>query len=243
MKNIYLPISIALITLSCGNNNVKAIIDESINSMGGELFNNAEIEFEFRDREYGYKKVDGQYEYIRLFNDSSQVVRDILTNDSFTREINGDTVVVADSMAVKYSNSINSVIYFAFLPYGLNAKAVNKEYISNKIIKGQNYHKIKVTFDEEGGGEDYQDVFIYWVNEETNFVDYLAYEYRTDGGGMRFREAYNDRVVNGIRFVDYINYEPKQPITLMQIDDAFVSNELNELSKIELKKIKVNSLK
>ena len=59
-----------------------------------------------------------------------------------------------------YSASVNSVHYFAVLPYGLDGKAVNKTYVNKVDIKGKSYHKIKVTFNEEGGGEDFEDVFM-----------------------------------------------------------------------------------
>ncbi len=56
----------------------------------------------------------------------------------------------------------------------------------------------KLTFNEDSGGDDFEDVFIYWFNTETYRMDYLAYEYHTDEGGMRFREAFNPREINGV---------------------------------------------
>jgi hypothetical protein len=56
-----------------------------------------------------------------------------------------------------YANSLNSVIYFALLPHGINDDAVNKEYLAETTIKDQPYHKIKITFDPEGGGSDYEE--------------------------------------------------------------------------------------
>lgn len=233
------------VLFSCENNqeNANEIITEAIAVAGGDKINNTEIEFVFRDIEYGAMHKDGKYEYVRIFkDDSASVVRDELTNGGFIREVDGVQVEVADTMANKYSNSINSVIYFALLPIGLNDAAVNKEYIGEKEIKGASYHRIKVTFDEEGGGEDHEDEFIYWINKETSKVDYLAYEYHTEGGGMRFREAYNERYVGELRFVDYINYKPKSAIELTTIDDAYINGQLEELSRIELENIKVNRL-
>lgn len=234
---------LALSLFSCESNkeDTNQIVTEAIEVAGGNEINNTEIEFVFRDIEYGAMHKDGLYEYVRIFkDDSSNVVRDELTNDGFKREINGKQVEVTDSMTAKYSNSVNSVIYFALLPIGLNDAAVNKTYLGEKEMKGKLYHKVKVTFDEEGGGQDHEDEFIYWINKETSKVDYLAYEYHTEGGGMRFREAYNERYVEGVRFVDYINYKPKSDIELAKIDEAYLSDNLEEVSKIELENIRVN---
>jgi len=221
---------------------VQAIIDESIAVAGGEHINKKDIEFVFRDKEYGAKHNDGRFEYVRLFKDSIGLIRDELDNEGFTREVNGKITEIPDSMAVKYSNSVNSVIYFALLPYGLNDPAVNKTYVGEIEIDGQKYDKIKITFDQQGGGKDYEDEFIYWVNQTTKKPDYLAYSYHTEGGGMRFRKAFNERYVGGIRFVDYINYQPTSELDLVQIDSAFIDGKLSELSRIELENIKVNTL-
>jgi len=243
MKTIYLLIFTIAIVSCSETANPEEIISQSIANAGGSNVNNTDIEFLFRDIEYGAKHQDGHFEYVRIFkNDSSDLIRDVLTNDGFYREINGEKVAVADSMAQKYSNSINSVIYFALLPIRLDDKAVNHEYIGESEIEGQTYHKIKVFFDEAGGGTDHEDVFVYLFNKESNQADYLGYSYKTEGGGMRFREAYNERYIGGIRFVDYINYKPKSDIELLSLDNAYINNELDTVSTIALESIKVNPL-
>jgi len=243
MKAIYLSLFVFVLFSCESSQDPNEIVNQSIADAGKDKLNNTEIEFLFRDIEYGAKHQDGLFEYVRIFkNDSSELVRDVLTNEGFYREINGKKVVVADSMATKYSNSINSVIYFALLPIGLDEESVNHEYLGSSTIKEKDYHKIKVTFDKQGGGTDYQDVFIYFFNKETNKSDYLGYSYETEGGGMRFREAYNERYVNGFRFVDYINYKPSGDIELLSIDEAYKKNELDTVSKIELHSIKVNPM-
>jgi hypothetical protein len=144
-------------------------------------------------------------------------------------------------MAVKYTASVNTVHYFALLPYGLNDAAVNKSSLGEVTIKNKVYHKIKVTFSQEGGGEDYEDVFVYWIDAETFKADYIAYSYiEDDGVGIRFREAYNERMVNGLRFVDYNNYKSEDAtMDLLGLDKAFESGSLKLLSKIELENIVV----
>lgn len=217
-------------------------MNEAIVQAGSENLNGKEVEFKFRDKEYGAKFNDGKFEYVRLFQDTAGLVRDVRTNDGFKREINGKTVNLPDTMSHKYSNSVNSVIYFALLPYSLNDAAVNKNYLGEVAIKDKQYHKIKVTFDPAGGGEDFEDVFIYWVNKDTKNIDYLAYEYNTNGGGMRFREAYNERTISDIRFVDYNNLQPTEEVELEKIDEAYSNGKLEKLSEINLESITVSSI-
>lgn len=217
------------------------IVDKSIEVSGGDLYKTSNVAFDFRDREYMLQIVDGRRVMERTFNTDSSSMVDRVDPKGFQRFVNDSLIHVSDSMANVYSNSINSVHYFAYLPYGLNDPAVNKELLGRIKIKGNDYYKVKVTFDKEGGGDDYEDTYIYWFNKDTYKVDYLAYDFHTDGGGMRFRKAYNERYVNGLRFVDYENYRPENmPTSIVNIDSLFLQNKLTLLSKIRLKNIKVD---
>jgi len=217
------------------------IVDKAIAVHGGENFTNINIAFDFRDRHYTAHRNNGKYTYARSFRDSTgQAVEDILTNDYFKRKINRQEVDLSAERKTAFSESVNSVIYFALLPYGLNDQAVQKTYLGETTIKQQPYHKIKVSFEQEGGGIDYEDEYIYWIHQKTFRVDYLAYSFHTDGGGLRLRVAYNPQIVGGIRFQQYINYEPQQKSAkLLDLDQLYESGQLKELSRIELKNIKV----
>ncbi len=219
-----------------------AVIKNSIEVSGVKKLDHAVIAFDFRDKHYEAGRYEGTYVLKREFKDSTQTIIDYLSNNNFERRVNDSVVKVSDSLASLYSASVNSVHYFAVLPYGLDGKAVNKAYLDDVEIKGKHYHKIKVTFSEVGGGEDFEDVFIYWVNKDNSKIEYLAYSYNEDDGkGLRFREAYNERYVNGIRFVDYYNYKPKDRNTQLEdLDSLFNANNLELLSKIELKNVTVN---
>lgn len=221
------------------------IVDKAINAIGGEQFKNSEIEFDFRDRHYKALRNGWKFQYERIWKDSLNEIKDVLSNTGFQRFINDSLVSVPDSMAVKYTSSVNAVHYFSILPYGLNDKAVKKYNLGTVEVKGKPYYKIKVTFDEKGGGEDFEDVFVYWINAETFEMDYLSYSYEEDNNdiGLRFREAYNRRTINGLTFADYNNYKsPDELATVENMDSLFITNTLQLLSKIELENINVNLL-
>jgi len=245
-KNLTLATVSILLLAGCSGdqNDPQQIIDRAINVHGGSSFEQSEITFTFRDRVYTSKRKDGDFELTRQFEDTTgAVVKDYLTNEGFRREINGELMAVHDSMANKYSNSVNSVIYFALLPYKLNDPAVIKEYLGVDTIKGEPYHEIKVTFKKEGGGDDAEDVFVYWIHRKDYTMDYLVYEYHVDGGGVRFREAKNVRTVGDIRFADYNNYGTEEVVqSLQEYDDLFEQDKLNLVSEIILDDVKVSKL-
>lgn len=218
------------------------IIDKAIEKAGGDRYNNAEITFTFRNIIYKSIRQGEQYSLQRILPDTLNTT-DIITNSGFTRFQKNEKVQLADTTAFKYYESVNSVHYFMQLPYGLNDPAVKKRLLDPVTIKGKDYHKIEVTFEEEGGGVDFQDIFLYWISKDDYTIDYLAYRFFTDQGGIRFRESYNPRVIEGIRFTDYKNYRSQSTdIDFYKIDEAYERGELIELSDIKKEKINVRLL-
>lgn len=210
------------------------IIDKAIQTHGGLKLESSRIEFDFRNKHYTMQMSEGQSEYTRSFQDSLGNVRDVLINSSaLTRYVNDTVVNLTEEWEGKYGNSVNSVLYFTKLPLGLNDPAVVKEYIGEKYINREPYHKIRVTFQQEGGGTDHEDVFVYWFHQEKGTLDYLAYKYLTDGGGTRFRQAINRRIVEGITFQDYVNYKAEsKEVPVENHDEYFETGKLIELSRI-----------
>ncbi len=216
------------------------IVDKTIEKAGGSRYDHAVIHFTFRGKRYSSKRNEGVYELERFVEGPDGLIHDVVRNSGLERTIENCPVAVADSLVTKISDGVNSVHYFASLPHGLNAAAVHKELVGESSIKGNSYYKIKVTFDREGGGTDFDDEFLYWIHKKNFTIDYLAYKYAVNGGGIRFREAYNPRVVNGIRFVDYDNYKIDDLSTpLFDLDVLFEKKRLKLLSKIELKDVYV----
>jgi len=232
--------------ISCKQNeatklSAQQIVDKSIEVSGGGLYKTSDISFDFRDRKYILEWMDGKKILKRILKNDTMNLVDIKSTHGFERYVDGNLAQIPDSLANAYANSVNSVHYFAYLPYGLNDQAVIKEYLDEVVIKGKKYHKIKVTFNQENGGDDFDDTYIYWFNIKSFKPDYLAYEFHVNDGGMRFREAFNERTVHGIRFVDYINFRPiKENQSIYEIDSLFLKGELEVLSKIELENITVN---
>lgn len=254
MRQLFLSVLVFLLLPGCSSeqngadqkrpdSQAQALVDKAIQAHGGKKYQNFKVTFDFRERHYTATRRQGQYTYTRAFTDSTGQVLDILNNKGFQRQVNGQPVPLTDEKKQAYTNSVNSVIYFALLPFGLNDPAVRKNYLGKVTIQNQPYHKINVSFAPEGGGVDHQDEFIYYFHQKTNHLDYFAYSYQTEGGGLRFRQAYNPRVVGGIRFQQYINYQPpSKQVPLAHLDSLFRQGQLEELSRIELENIHVTNL-
>lgn len=244
MKHLLLLVTILLLA-SCQEEKEQLSADEIINKTiaqaGGDKYKKATIEFKFRDNHYKSVRSGGEFHLEREIQDSINNYKEIINNTGYQRYLNDTLVKVPDSMVVKYTGSINSVHYFAHLPYGLNDKAVNKKLVGDAEINGKPYYQLKVSFSQDGGGQDHHDEFLYWINKENFTIDFLAYKFHVNEGGLRFREAYNPRVIEGIRFVDYKNYTLEDFNTdLCGLDELFEEGKLELLSTIETEDVHVS---
>lgn len=210
------------------------IIDESIAHHGFGDFGNSGFSLRFRDKDYTYRNENGKYQYTRQQTDSAGAkIYDVLDNDGLVRYIDEQETEINDERRGAYARSVNSVIYFFRLPYGLNDDAVVKTFKGERQIKDKTYLEVQITFRQQGGGDHYEDLFLYWFDKEDFSMDYMAYLYFTDGGGIRFREAINQREVNGHLIQDYINFKPKdEQVDIHSVLDLYKRDELIELSKI-----------
>ena len=243
MRRVHKVLSLLVLLsslISCKDNPAQPIVDQVIETHGGSAYESFRLEFDFRDRHYTAARNKGLFTYTREFTDSTGKIRDVLDNDGFRRFRNGTLLDLPQGRKDAFTRSVNSVIYFTLLPFGLNDDPVNKELLQETTIAGQPYDVVRVTFDQAGGGEDHQDVFLYWYHNQNHTMDYFAYSYKVDGGGLRFREAVNPRVEGGIRWQDYINYKPAdETIPLDSLKDMFLSGRLQKLSEVTMENVVV----
>lgn len=226
-------------------NRAEALIDSAIAAHGGQRYERMYVSFHFRGTPFTVRQEGGRFTYTQQRIDSGgDTIVYTLDNEGLHKSVNGQpSEEWAAKEKAKYGETTNAVVYFALLPFGLQSPAVEATYVDSVTIQGNPYHKIRVTFRKEGGGEDYQDVFLYWIHAQSHTVDYLAYAYQTNGGGMRFRKTYRVKVVNGIRFQDYINYKPTSPTAaLNDLDSLFAAGALKQVSRIDLDSIEVQLL-
>ncbi len=241
---VFLPALSLILTLflsGCGHDNeAQRIVDKSIGAHWGQGWDTIEMEFRFRDINYSLVRGSTGFVYSREFFDSAdRKIKDVLTDRSFQRYVNDEAIEISPSKERAYSNSVNSVMYFNLLPVVLNDPAVNKQLIGEVEVKGEPYFLLQITFQEEGGGDDFDDLYLYWINRETYLIDYLAYEFHVDGGGKRFREAINRREVNGVWFQDYKNFKADNAEDLFIVDGLFQEGKLELLSEIINENLKI----
>ncbi|WP_266204410.1 DUF6503 family protein [Pontibacter kalidii] len=244
----WLVLGLLLFAACSGNktqrSEAQAIVDAALEAHGSPKLNKSVVTFKLRGTQYRALRDNGAFVYSRTFSDSTgQRIHDVLSNSGFKRTVDEVEAELPEEKKQAYSNSVNAVIYFALLPYFLNDAAVQKAYLGEAQVKGEPYHKIKVTFTQEGGGEGFQDQYIYWFHKDRHTMDYLAYDFQENGGGSRFREVSNVQEVGGIRFQDYHNYKATdKDFPIENYDRAFEAGKLEKVSEINLDEVQVREL-
>lgn len=218
------------------------IIEKAVQRHGGERYDNMLVEFDFRKRHFKAKIYKGEYVYERSFKSKDGWVTDVWSNNKFKRLVDEKEVQLNLESRRTYQTATNSVIYFALLPFNLDDPIVNRQLMRPVEIKGIPYHKVEITYGSNGGGEDFENVYIYWIHQEKFTIDYLAYGFNINGGGVRFREAYNQREVEGIVFQDYLNYTIDKDFPVQEMDYAFETEQLRLISDIKLENVNVSLL-
>lgn len=231
--------------ISCQNSDrtltSEEIVDKAIEYSGKSKLNEAMLNFEFRDYRYtSTPTCDG----LRLERMSKkEPTKDVVVHDQLSHYYQNSLVKLADSIAFSYYESVNSVHYFMQLPLRLKDEAVNLTRLGKEEIQDKTYHKIEVKFSEDGGGVDFEDVYIYWFDVEDFSMDYLAYSFIVNEGGLRFRKAINRRTIDGVVFQDYENYKPKvKSKNLEDIGKMYENDELELLSLIENENINLTPI-
>ncbi len=191
-----------------------------------------DFQFTFRDNLYSIREDVHGFSYSKTVISDSLEIHDFLGEEGFSRMENGNYLSLSIEDEQKYQEALNSVVYFVCLPQRLTDPGVNLEVMKPTIIQNQLYSVLRVTFDEEGGGTDFEDVFYYWINQSNHQMDFLAYQYKVNGGGVRFRKAFNSRMIGGMRFQDYINYEAPVGTPLDSLPIYFEAEQLKEISQI-----------
>ena len=219
------------------------LIDASITYYGQNRWDQIDIHFQFRKHRYSLHRADKQTVYTRETLHSPFLLDSLYGNGKFVRYKQDIPQQLSDSLQQVYAASVNSVLYFFQIPHVLNDPAVIKKRLPDTWIKNKKYHQVQITFQQEGGGADYEDEFRYWLDPETYAVDYLAYKYLTDGGGVRFRAVKNRRSKSGFVFQDYRNYKPKNSTqNLDSLPGLFNRAALLEISQIENTNLRIKSL-
>ena len=244
----------ALITAGCVSesqtDDPQAVVDAAIAAHGGDVLDHAELSFTFRGTPFSVMRDGGRFAYKRITTDSlGQIIEDVVDNDGIHRFVDGEEVAIDPLTTRRINTDVNSVAYFALLPLPLNDPAMQKRYLGSQTINGEPYDMVEGTFAQEGGGRDYQDVFVYWFHAERRTMDYLAYSYilganetGPNATGLRFREAGNVRDVGGYRVQDYRNLTADLGTDLAEMGLMFEAGELRVVSDIQLEDVRVEPL-
>lgn len=197
----------------------QSIIDPSILANGGKNYAHMDISFTFRQYRVRLQNEDGKFNYSRIFKDStSNNIKDVLVNDGFSRTVNDTLQILTDEKKKSLAASMNSVAYFALLPYKLSEPAVIAEYLGDTSFKNNSYYKIGISYKAVGKQNDHQDDYCFWINKKDYRINYIAYK----TGGSRMRAVTAAQNCGGIILQDYDNYAMEDSTVNVKYYDRYL---------------------
>jgi len=217
------------------------VIQASIERHGGQSFDRVVIRWDFRDVPFEIYRDRGLYRYQRTVTDpSGEVVVQVMENTGTWVEVDGERREVDADAARRIESAVNSVVYLGFLPFRLDDPAVRLADLGSAEMAGEVYRKIEVSFEQTGGGRDWQDRFVYWFRDGDWTLDYLAYWEAVDPPVTRFRRAVNRREVGGVLVQDYENYRAEDlSIDIADYDRLFEAGGMTLVSMVEFDNLRV----
>lgn len=217
------------------------VVHDAIEAHGGDRFHELQLEFEFRGTPFHVLYDEGRFAFERRTTDAEgRTVVERMDNDATTRTVDGAPVTLLPQERAALETAVNSVVYFALLPWRLQDPAVRLRDLGAAELEGEPYRKIEVTFEPDGGGRDWEDQFVYWFHRDTHMLDFMAYRYHTGEGGSRFRRAVNRREVQGIVVQDYENFAAEEDLDdVAAYDDLHRTGRLRLVSMVELEAVRI----
>lgn len=239
------PLLALLVALpaACGPDDPAArAVADAIERHGGERFRDMDVTFTFRNARFRVIQDGGLFQYERRYHGAQgEEVLEILSNDGIERVVDGRPVPLDEAGRRRVATAVNSVAYFSFLPFRLQDPAAVLQDLGEVTVYERPYRKVEVSFREDGGGDDWDDRFVYWIHRDEGTLDYLAYRYHRDGGGTRFRRAVNRREVGGLLLQDYENYTGVPEVQdIAEYDRLMELGQLRLVSMVEMENLVVN---
>jgi hypothetical protein len=246
LGKLLLTISAFILLQNCQSHQTSdEITSIVIEEHGGQKYKYSDIKFDFRGKQFNVYRNGSEFRYQRTFTDTTgENVHELITNKGKQKFIDGLEIELDEKAENRIDGAINSVVYFTLLPFPLADKAAVKRLIGEDSIEGKDYHLLEVTFKEQGGGKDFEDRYVYWINKRTNQIDYFAYYFQVNGGGSRFRKMVNPRRIGGILFFDQINYTAEIIDTnIEEYSSLLKAGSLKKVSNVIIENIEVKNLK
>lgn len=220
----------------------ETLIRELVEKAGGEKRETATVNFDSNPYSYQIIRNCGQFDIERnLINKRGDTVVLKLGNLDITKTINQKIQKLSDTTAARLKQNLRSKIYFTEIPFGLNAPGIRKKFLGEEEIDGKSFAKVKIAFIENRGSKPFLDQYVFWVDQESKTLTYLATTIDGDQNNLQFRKVENPRVLKGIRFVDYQVYQPEkhQTIALRDLAQAFEKGELKRINTDKITNIEV----
>lgn len=231
-----------------GDAEALALLDRARIHHGSARLAGATLRFTFRGVPFEAVHDGGRFRYSRTLTDSlGRTVEEVVDNEGAHRVVDGAEAPVDAAEAARITTAVNSVVYFARLPAPLADPAVRARLLTPDRVGGEDYDRVEVTFDREGGGADFDDRYVYWLRQSDGQIGHYAYTYAVTPGdtartatGSRFRVPIRSWREGGVLFQDWRNLSADSLDDLEGYGDLYDARRTFEVSEIVLDDVRLD---
>lgn len=223
------------------NKEGKKII-RTLEDAGDKNRETADILYNYKGQNYRIDRNCGWFEFMHDLSETGSDEVWKIDNMEVVQFINNrPRRDLADSTKLRLTKNLRKKLFLLELPFGLNSPTVQKEFLRNEEINGKSLAKLKVEFIEDNYEQPYLVKAVFWVDEKTEEVIYLAIKFGEETSPISFLKPINKRVIKEVKFTDYEVYHPKRNkhFALEDLAKAFENDKLDQDETMEYQNIQV----
>ncbi|PHN07916.1 DUF6503 family protein [Flavilitoribacter nigricans] len=201
----------------------KALVREMVAAMGGldkwHSLQDIEYTYTYRNPATGRQDVsteryvyDGELSWARYTEHTQSLMPD--QPGEVIQGFDGETawLTYKDSLMTEpqYVNramfSRKTNFYWLNMMYKLLDPGVHYEQMEDQTLRGNNYHRVKITFGDNVG--DAQDIYLLYINPDTKLVDYFLFTVMAYGRSEPLLTEVTYETIDGLKFPAMRRYAP-----------------------------------
>lgn len=187
------------------------VLDRTLAYHGGALYYDADLSFAARNRTYKARFDSIGFRYERRLRMMNQAAVDIVDQNGFRREVDGERIRMAPGDRDESAFSLGQVVLFAFFPHFLRDSMVDAHYLGTYRFKpeGKMYYRVGFHFRQYWAGFSTEEEYLCLVDTSTFALAYIAYSFKRNGGGLRLLEVSGLIEDGGVHLLNYNSYVPE----------------------------------
>ncbi|MEP2935100.1 MAG: DUF6503 family protein [Gilvibacter sp.] len=226
MKQIVVTCFVVLFAFGCKqntdsatqNNDAKALLQKALQVHGEQLYNAATVTFTINNYDFVLHREGYNYRYEMSRQTDTAKHTAVTFNGGFEYLVDGQLSTQGPRMDNIVKNRLNGVASDFYLPFELTGNDAIHSYEGQEVVRGKQYHKVKVAFKQIDPEVPDNRIFMLWIESKTFEIDFIGKQDGDRTSRKQFAAAANKRRQSGMLITDFENYQTRDKNKDVAID-------------------------